>query len=147
MSPQTASGPQRRARTGSRAPADLVRRVPLHEEPFVLRVEAAVPDLDLVAWLSEHRDGVLADLDRYGAVLLRGFEVDGPTGFGAAARALTPRLLDYLERGQGVHLHRVQRRPVDPAAPRDVLRAQLAGQAVLLLRRAGGRRRRHAVGQ
>ncbi|WP_082404671.1 TauD/TfdA family dioxygenase [Saccharothrix sp. NRRL B-16348] len=98
MSPQTASGPQRRARTGSRAPVDLVRRVPLSDEPFVLRVEAAVPDLDLVAWLSEHRDAVLADLDRYGAVLLRGFAVDGPAGFGAAARALTPELLDYLER-------------------------------------------------
>jgi alpha-ketoglutarate-dependent taurine dioxygenase len=65
---------------------------------FVLRIDAAVPDLDLAAWLHANRDEVLALLDRHGAVLLRGFVVNGPAGFGTAAQALVPELLDYRER-------------------------------------------------
>jgi alpha-ketoglutarate-dependent taurine dioxygenase len=75
----------------------LVRRNVVDGE-FILRIEAAVADLDLVAWLLEHRVQMLADLDRHGAVLLRGFVVDGPAGFGMAARALAPDLLGYFER-------------------------------------------------
>jgi len=92
----TATGPIRRAtRTVGRDP---VRRSPLTDEPFVLRIEATLPDLDLARWLAGRREQIRSDLDQYGAVLLSGFAVDDPAAFGAAARTISPDLLDYLER-------------------------------------------------
>jgi alpha-ketoglutarate-dependent taurine dioxygenase len=92
----TTTGPIRRAsRVAGREP---VRQGTLTDEPFVLRVEAALPGLDLARWLVGSRAQIRADLDRYGAVLLTGFAVDDPVAFGAAARTITPDLLDYLER-------------------------------------------------
>ncbi|MFF7993911.1 TauD/TfdA family dioxygenase [Kitasatospora xanthocidica] len=75
-----------------------VRTAPVHPEPFLLRVDADQPGLRLDHWIAANRDRLTAELDRHGALLFRGFEVDGPTGFGAAARAFSPDLLDYLER-------------------------------------------------
>ncbi|MGI5531260.1 TauD/TfdA family dioxygenase [Streptomyces syringium] len=77
---------------------DLVRLRPLDDEPFLLRVDAAVQGLELDRWITDNHHRVVADLDRYGAVLFRGFAVDGPGAFGQAARAISPGLLDYLER-------------------------------------------------
>lgn len=91
----TDSGPRRRT---SRGPVETTRRSFLDDEPFGLVVTATVPGLDLVRWLAERRDELRTDLDRYGAVLCRGFAVDGPAGFGAAARSVSPDLLGYLER-------------------------------------------------
>lgn len=89
------AGPRRRRAS---APAELTRRSFLTDEPFGLCVEATMPGLDLRAWLTESRAGIRADLDRYGAVLFRGFAVDGAAGFGDCARAIDPELLGYLER-------------------------------------------------
>jgi alpha-ketoglutarate-dependent taurine dioxygenase len=69
----------------------------LHGE-FLLLVEAAAPGESLDAWITQRRDAVLADLDRHGALLFRGFAVDDPETFGRAARAVSPQLLGYLER-------------------------------------------------
>jgi alpha-ketoglutarate-dependent taurine dioxygenase len=92
----TTAGPIRRApRTAGREP---VRRSTLTDEPFVLRVEATLPGLDLARWLAGSREQIRADLDQYGAVLLTGFVVSGAAAFGTAARAISPDLLDYLER-------------------------------------------------
>ncbi|MET7707308.1 TauD/TfdA family dioxygenase [Micromonospora sp. NPDC005413] len=87
------AGPRRRTRGGT----DTVRRSTLAEE-FGLVLEAAGPGLDLRGWIDGHRDEIRADLDRFGAVLFRGFLVPGPEGFGACARGISPTLLDYLER-------------------------------------------------
>ncbi|MFJ1666126.1 TauD/TfdA family dioxygenase [Streptomyces bottropensis] len=70
----------------------------LDEEPFLLKVEAEQPGTALAPWLARHRQRVLDDLDRYGAVVFRGFDVPDPEAFGHAARAISPVLLDYLER-------------------------------------------------
>jgi len=56
------------------------------------------PGLALSEWIGVNRAALVAELDRHGAVLLRGFAVGTPQGFGAAARAVSPDLLDYLER-------------------------------------------------
>ncbi|MEF3112295.1 TauD/TfdA family dioxygenase [Streptomyces chrestomyceticus] len=97
--PAATAGPgPRRRRAGAGPATELVRSRPLHEEPFLLRVDAAVEGLELDRWIAGHHDRVTADLDRYGAVLFRGFAVDGPEAFGRAARAVSPDLLDYLER-------------------------------------------------
>lgn len=89
------TGPRRRRAS---APAELIRRSLLTDEPFGLCLEATMPGLDLTAWLTESRQQVRDDLDRYGAVMFRGFAVDGPEGFGRSARAISPQLLGYLER-------------------------------------------------
>lgn len=94
--PQPGPRPRRRGAAAS-APVELVRRDFLADD-FVLRVQAAVPALDLAAWIAGGRQAVLDDLDRYGAVLFRGFDVPGADAFGKAARALSPELLDYMER-------------------------------------------------
>ncbi|MFF9117919.1 TauD/TfdA family dioxygenase [Streptomyces massasporeus] len=72
--------------------------LPLDGEPFLLCVSAREPGVRLGPWITEHRDRLLADLDRYGVLLFRGFDVPDPDAFGASARALSPDLLGYLER-------------------------------------------------
>jgi alpha-ketoglutarate-dependent taurine dioxygenase len=93
----TTTGPIRRA-SRTAAVREAVRRSTVNDEPFVLRVEAALPGLQLTRWLGDRRTQTRADLDRYGAVLFRGFAVPDADAFGAAARAISPELLDYLER-------------------------------------------------
>ncbi|MFF3865896.1 TauD/TfdA family dioxygenase [Micromonospora sp. NPDC001898] len=94
-------GPRRRGAT-SAAAAPVTRRV-LVDDTFVLLVEATVPDLDLAGWLTGRHDELLRDLDSYGAVFFRGFEVGTPDDFSRAARAVTPDLLGYLERAAPRH--------------------------------------------
>src|SRR5689334_9280414 len=51
----------------------------------------------LVAWLRGEQASFAARLTRHGAVLLRGFDLDGPRDFERAARAISPVLQnDYL---------------------------------------------------
>ncbi|RST18334.1 TauD/TfdA family dioxygenase [Streptomyces sp. WAC05374] len=71
---------------------------PLDDEPFLLEVRAHEPGLALDAWIAGRREELRAGLDRYGALLLRGFDVPDPEAFGRAARAVSPELLGYLER-------------------------------------------------
>ncbi|KNB49467.1 TauD/TfdA family dioxygenase [Streptomyces caatingaensis] len=97
LTPVGGPGPRRR-RGGAVAATELVRSRPLHDEPFLLRVDAAVKGLELDRWIADNHQRVTADLDRYGAVLFRGFAVDGPQAFARAARAVSDDLLDYLER-------------------------------------------------
>ncbi|MGF7239140.1 MAG: TauD/TfdA family dioxygenase [Frankia sp.] len=95
-----ASGPRRRVRgRGSAAlSGDLVTETVHDEAPFLLELTASVADLDLGSWLARHRERVDRELRERGAVLLRGFAVDGPAGFGRAARTPGTDLLGYLER-------------------------------------------------
>jgi alpha-ketoglutarate-dependent taurine dioxygenase len=90
----TAAGPVRRARRPRTDPVSTS----LLADDFVQVVESAYPELELGAYLAGNRERVLADLDRYGAILFRGFATAGPAAFGAAARVVSPDLLGYLER-------------------------------------------------
>lgn len=60
--------------------------------------EAREPEVDAGRWLSENRTEIEADLRRYGAVLLRGFDLPTPEAFEAAVAAFSPRLMPYVER-------------------------------------------------
>jgi alpha-ketoglutarate-dependent taurine dioxygenase len=88
------AGPVRRARRTTVEPVTTS----FLDEDFGLVVESNFPELDLVAYLTGNRERVVADLERYGAVLLRGFAVPDPEHFGRAARTVSPDLLGYLER-------------------------------------------------
>jgi alpha-ketoglutarate-dependent taurine dioxygenase len=50
----------------------------------------------LTSWATEHRRDLDAWLNRYGAVLLRGFGIGSPQEFRAVVAAICPRLLDYV---------------------------------------------------
>jgi alpha-ketoglutarate-dependent taurine dioxygenase len=78
--------------------AQEIRAHPLHEEPFLLKVEPDSPGPGLAGWISGNRGWLVDQLHRHGAVLFRGFAVPDPDAFGRAARAFSPSLLDYLER-------------------------------------------------
>jgi alpha-ketoglutarate-dependent taurine dioxygenase len=78
---------------------DLVRETTIKEgDPLPLVIEAARDSLDLAEWVSAHRPRLMQKLLEHGGLLFRGFAVDSPEKFADVARALTPNLLDYLER-------------------------------------------------
>ncbi len=79
--------------------ADWVRESLLDPEQGYLRIlEARQPGLDLAQWIAEHKTRVESALVEQGGVLFRGFAVADAQAFSQAARALSPDLLDYLER-------------------------------------------------
>jgi len=74
---------------------EMVRRDFL--EPGVelpLQLTPAVEHLDLVDWAAAHKEELGRDLDRYGAVLFRGFAVASPAEFERFAAAVCDRLYD-----------------------------------------------------
>lgn len=64
--------------------------------PLVMRPEAE--GVDLVEWARDRRQDLRRELLRHGAILFRGFGVGSLTSFEQFARAISPDLLDYLER-------------------------------------------------
>ena len=67
-------------------------------EPFPLVLSPDVEHVNLVRWAEASREQVEKDLLRHGALLFRGFEVDGVERFEQFARAISHELLDYRER-------------------------------------------------
>lgn len=67
------------------------------DDPLPLLVQAREP-IDLERWIAGRREWLHQRLIEHGGLLFRGFEVGDAARFGDAARALTPALLDYLER-------------------------------------------------
>lgn len=78
--------------------ADLVRQAPLRANDPLPLVLQATSEVSLSSWLHSQRDRLMSALTEHGGLLFRGFDVDSPDKFAAAARALTPDLLGYLER-------------------------------------------------
>jgi alpha-ketoglutarate-dependent taurine dioxygenase len=52
----------------------------------------------LALWAAENREQIERELLRHGALLFRGFTIDGVEGFEQFARAVSPDLLNYRER-------------------------------------------------
>lgn len=65
---------------------------------FPLLIEPNADDVSLAAWAAAHRERLESLLLERGALLFRGFRVDSIERFREAARAVTPDLLDYVER-------------------------------------------------
>ncbi|MGF7239141.1 MAG: TauD/TfdA family dioxygenase [Frankia sp.] len=90
-----------RSRDRDRALASVHREWDGRVLPALVR--AARPGVELPAWVADHR-AMLDDLARTaGAVLLRGFDVDGPAGFAAVMDSLSGEVLDYGERSSPRH--------------------------------------------
>lgn len=73
---------------------------PPHPLPLVL--SPAVAGVELAAWMASQRDWVQAQLGEHGAVLFRGFGIQSPAAFEAAAQALCADLL--TENGEHVRV-------------------------------------------
>jgi alpha-ketoglutarate-dependent taurine dioxygenase len=68
------------------------------EKRFPLLMEAQAANLDLVAWAANNRELIENKLLEGGALLFRGFKVEGLSQFEQFARAISGELLDYRER-------------------------------------------------
>ena len=62
--------------------------LPGHEEELPLVIRPAVDNVDLAGWCSAHTDDLERYLDRYGAIMFRGFSLAGPPEFEAVASAI-----------------------------------------------------------
>jgi alpha-ketoglutarate-dependent taurine dioxygenase len=99
----TERGPGLRA-MGGRKPVSvashrLVRRSYLAgAEGFPLVLEPEVKGLEVEEWGRSARERLMRELEKHGAILLRGFGIEGVEEFEGLARAITPELLDYRER-------------------------------------------------
>jgi alpha-ketoglutarate-dependent taurine dioxygenase len=66
--------------------------------PFPLLMSPAVGGVNLARWAATNRSQLEQELLSSGAILFRGFGVEGVEGFEEFARAVSSRLLDYRER-------------------------------------------------
>jgi alpha-ketoglutarate-dependent taurine dioxygenase len=67
-------------------------------EQFPLVIEPQVEDVNPVSWAASNRSYIEEQLLTHGAILFRGFKMDGIDRFEQFARAISPCLLDYKER-------------------------------------------------
>lgn len=89
-----------RRQSVSLSPASLVKTgsLPGDSAAFPLVFTPAVEDVSLASWAEKNREQVERELLRHGALLFRGFRVDGVNGFEQFARAVSSELLHYRER-------------------------------------------------
>jgi alpha-ketoglutarate-dependent taurine dioxygenase len=66
--------------------------LPGREESMPIVVTPAVDNVDLPAWCAAHLDDIDNYLDRYGAILFRGFDLTGAPDFEAVASSVVPDL-------------------------------------------------------
>jgi alpha-ketoglutarate-dependent taurine dioxygenase len=64
--------------------------------PLVIRPSSS--RMDLIAWASENREAIEANLYKHGGLLFRGFDALTASGFEAVIRAVSGELLEYRER-------------------------------------------------
>ncbi|MGK5520949.1 TauD/TfdA family dioxygenase [Micromonospora sp. URMC 107] len=96
MSEQTPAAPVIPRRSRERSLVDV--RPDWPGGPLPALVQANVPDVDLAAWLAGNRSTVDELAHRAGAVLFRGFAVDGAADFRTVMAALSDDVLSYGER-------------------------------------------------
>lgn len=84
----------------SLSPETLVKTASLQGSTatFPLVFSPVVEHVNLVNWAVKNREQIERELLRQGALLFRGFKIDGVTGFEQFARASSGELLDYRER-------------------------------------------------
>ncbi|HKX28617.1 MAG TPA: TauD/TfdA family dioxygenase [Blastocatellia bacterium] len=81
------------------SPEDLIKMNYLDpEKRFPLVIEPQAAGLDPVGWAESNRELIERQLLAHGALLFRGFRVDGVTRFEQLACAVSGELLDYRER-------------------------------------------------
>jgi alpha-ketoglutarate-dependent taurine dioxygenase len=80
------------------SPASLVATRPLAAGHRLLLLEPAADHIDLTAWAADNRAWLEARLLEHGGLLFRGFAIADGAAFQDLARAISPDLLDYVER-------------------------------------------------
>lgn len=65
---------------------------------FPLVFSPGMEDVTLALWAANNREQIERELLRHGALLFRGFAIEGVNGFEQFARAVSSDLLDYRER-------------------------------------------------
>ena len=70
----------------------LVRTQTIADGPLPLLIEPAVDGVELAEWTASNRDQVDAYFDKHGAILFRGFAIDGATGFERIAGSIASNL-------------------------------------------------------
>ncbi|HET9711566.1 MAG TPA: TauD/TfdA family dioxygenase [Pyrinomonadaceae bacterium] len=68
------------------------------DSTFPLVIEPVLDQMNLVAWANSEREKLEALLLKHGAILFRNFRIASVGQFEQFARAISPDLLDYLER-------------------------------------------------
>jgi hypothetical protein len=66
--------------------------VPGHEDSLPLLITPAVENVDLASWCQANREQIDGYLDKYGAILFRGFGLQGASDFEAVASAIASNL-------------------------------------------------------
>ena len=88
-----------RRKSVSLSAQDLIKTGYLREgEQFPVVITPQVEDVNLVQWAASNCSYIEDKLLSHGAILFRGFKLDGVVGFEQFARAISPSLLDYKER-------------------------------------------------
>lgn len=88
-----------RRKSVSLSAQSLVKTGYLREgEQFPLVIEPQFEEVNAVSWAESNRGYIEEQLLKHGAILFRGFKLDGVERFEEFARAVSPRLLDYKER-------------------------------------------------
>lgn len=80
------------------APNELVHYDVLDGATPIRLITPAEENLDILAWASANQTGLLAELQDYGAVLFRGFDVSSIDQLRSFAKTFSPELLPYVER-------------------------------------------------
>jgi alpha-ketoglutarate-dependent taurine dioxygenase/acyl carrier protein len=68
------------------------------ERGLPLLLSSKAEETSLLAWVRRRRDAIRSELDRCGAILFRGFHVDGPAEFERIIEALAGSLMEYRDR-------------------------------------------------
>src|SRR5688572_14130792 len=68
------------------------------EKRFPLVIEPQTAGFNLAAWTESNREFIEFQLLEHGAILFRGFNIEGLSHFEKCARAISGELLDYRER-------------------------------------------------
>jgi alpha-ketoglutarate-dependent taurine dioxygenase len=66
--------------------------LPGREDALPVVVKPALDNVDLAEWAASHRDEIEGHLDRHGALLFRGFGLNGAEDFERVAAAIVPEL-------------------------------------------------------
>ena len=74
------------------APTSLVETSQIGEKALPLAITPAVEGVDLAEWISTHREELDGYFDRHGAILFRGFGLEGAKDFERVASAIVPDL-------------------------------------------------------
>ena len=69
---------------------ELVETSLFNDNPLPLVVQPAMEGVDLAEWAASHRDEIDAWFDKHGAILFRGFGLDGAAGLRERRRARSP---------------------------------------------------------